>query len=292
MELEPPQALENRALQQFPTDQRGGGESQQILRSWFARLRKQVDPDTAQYGRQICDAVRVLEGIREGVTGLFWLDEIVGNRKERAARFDLWAWPTDAEVEQWAYRGTGRAGLDDLETALADYLKRPWLQHDAIDISAINALIIAEIAERFLDVKTGAALGKVNRSFIFSGGNVFAETGLAFAGMIFGFLAAWVLVPALAIGLLVQGHEMGAIITIGIWAFYVVYRLIMIPVRWRARKFKEKIATTVADRLTAMVKAWHRLPRESWLHARRFAICRLGATNPCVRGLRSHTGLP
>jgi hypothetical protein len=24
----------------------------------------------------------------------------------------------------------------------------------------------------------------------------------------------------------------------------------------------------------------HRLPRESWLHARRFAICRLGATNP------------
>ena len=63
--------------------------------------------------------------------------------------------------------------------------------------------------------------------------------------------------PALAIGLLVQGHEMGAIITIGIWAIYVVYRLIMIPVRWRARKFKEKIATTVADRLTAIVKAWH-----------------------------------
>ena len=155
MELEPPQALENRALQKFPTD--------------------------------------------------------------------LWAWPTDAEVEQWAYRGTGRAGLDDLETALADYLKRPWLQHDAIDISAINALIIAEMAERFLDVKTGAALGKANWSFIFSGGNIFAETGLAFAGKIFGFLAAWVLVPALAIGLLVQGHEMGAIITIGIWAFYAVY---------------------------------------------------------------------
>lgn len=118
-------------------------------------------------------------------------------------------------------------------------------------------LIIAEMAERFLDVKTGAALGKANWSFIFSGGNIFAETGLAFAGKIFGFLAAWVLVPALAIGLLVQGHEMGAIITIGIWAIYVVYRLIMIPVRWRARKFKEKIATTVADRLTAMVKAWH-----------------------------------
>jgi hypothetical protein len=99
MELEPPQALENRALQKFRTDRRGGGESQQILRSWFARLRKQVDPDTTQYGRQIWDAVRVLEGIREGVTGLFWLDEIVGNRKERAARFDLWAWPTDAEVD-------------------------------------------------------------------------------------------------------------------------------------------------------------------------------------------------
>ena len=188
MELEPPQALENRALQKFPTD--------------------------------------------------------------------LWAWPTDAEVEQWAYRGTGRAGLDDLETALADYLKRPWLQHDAIDISAINALIIAEMAERFLDVKTGAALGKANWSFIFSGGNIFAETGLAFAGKIFGFLAAWVLVPALAIGLLVQVMKWERLSQL-VFGLSMLCILIMIPVRWRARKFKEKIATTVADRLTAIVKAWH-----------------------------------
>ena len=36
----------------------------------------------------------------------------------------------------------------------------------------------------------------------------------------------------------------------------------------------------------------HRLPRESWLHARRFAICRLGQPIHDVRGLRSHTGLP
>jgi hypothetical protein len=141
MELGTSKALENWAFAQFPREATGGGECQQILRSWSASLRKRVDPDTPEYRQLISDAVRVLEELRTGIGGVFWLDEIIADRKH-TARYNLWAWPSDAEVEDWAYRGTGRAGLDDLDNALADYLKRPWLQHDAIDISAINALLV------------------------------------------------------------------------------------------------------------------------------------------------------
>jgi hypothetical protein len=64
MELETPEELENWALEQFPRGETGGGQSQQILRSWFERLRKQVDPDTAQYGQLISEAVDVLRELQ------------------------------------------------------------------------------------------------------------------------------------------------------------------------------------------------------------------------------------
>jgi hypothetical protein len=205
-------------------------------------LRKQVDPDTPEYRQLISDAVRVLEELRTGVGGVFWLDEIIADRK-RTGRYNLWAWPSDAEVEEWAYRGTGRAGFNDLDNALADYLKRPWLQHDAIDISAINACLVTELAE----------LALPHWSFIFVGRNVLAQAGLALIGRLIGFLAAWIMLPALAVGLLVRSHETEAIVVFMIWGLYIAYRIIKIPARWRARKLRKKVAECVA----AMVKAWH-----------------------------------
>jgi hypothetical protein len=107
--LETPEQLENSALKQFQ-DEIGGVESQQILRDWFARFRKQVDPNTDQYGEMVLDAVGILERIRQGITGAFWIDEIVGDKK-RAKRYAIWAWPSESGVREWAYRGTGTAGL-------------------------------------------------------------------------------------------------------------------------------------------------------------------------------------
>src|SRR5262245_33882711 len=90
MESEVPNASENWALAQFPREATGGGECQQILRSWLASLRKRADPDTPDYRQLISDAVRVLEELRTGIGGVFWLDEIIVDRN-RTARYNLWA---------------------------------------------------------------------------------------------------------------------------------------------------------------------------------------------------------
>jgi len=223
----------------------------------FGLLRKRANGNVVEYQKQINDAVNVLEGVRTGIGNVFWLADIVGDRLHKSSRHDIWAWPTEAQVEEWAFRGTGRAGLDDLDNALAVYVKRPWLQNDAIDASAINALLVTELAELVLDVKTGAAIGKPNWSFVLSGGNQFAQLGLALVGRIVGFFAAWVMLPAFAIGQHFYGRETEAIIAGSIWGLYVVYRLIMIPSRWRLRRLREKAAETTANRVTAIVKAWN-----------------------------------
>jgi hypothetical protein len=57
-------ALEDWALKQFSEDMDGGLECQCVLRTWFARLKKQGDPATAEYGQRITEAVKVLEAVR------------------------------------------------------------------------------------------------------------------------------------------------------------------------------------------------------------------------------------
>jgi len=252
--------IQNWALEEFTGVHTGGGESQQILLDWFPRLREEVDPatDSVRYRRLVRDAVSVLEQLREAIGGVFWIDDISAFRagSEPQTRYELWAWPTVAKIEEWANRGTGRAGLDDLDKALADYLKRPWLQHDAIDVSAINALLVTELAELVEDVKSGAALGKPNWSYALSCGNVFAQIGIALAGKLIGFLGAWIIPPGLAVGFLVYSHETAAIVTIIFWGLYVLYRIASIPIRWRAHKVRQKVAEQVVNRVAALGAAW------------------------------------
>jgi hypothetical protein len=114
-----------------------------------------------------------------------------------------------------------------------------------------------ELSELISDILTGTALGRPNWSFILSGGNMFAQFCLAIAGKIIGFFAAWIMLPAISIGLFAHGNYTGAIIAIGFWGLYVVYRLIMIPAGWRNRRLRGKAAEKLNERLEAMMKAWN-----------------------------------
>jgi hypothetical protein len=105
-------------------------------------------------------------------------------------------------------------------------------------------------------VKTGAALGKPNWSYIFSGGNMLAQLGLVLGGKIIGFVAAWIMLPAIAVGLFVYGHQTGAAAVISLWGAYVLYRLVMVPVRYSAGRVRRKTAEKANEITQAMLKAW------------------------------------
>jgi hypothetical protein len=251
------------ALEQFPIGATGGGECQAILRSWFPRLRKEAkqvdqgrDEYLDQYELEIGGAVDVLQKLQSA----FSADERSPDPdQKRAARYTLWAWPSDAALQErpkdW-YRESPTS-IDYLDNPLADYLKRPWLQHDVIDASAINALLFTELAVFVEQLKIGTALGKPNWSYIFSGGNMFAQVGLHLGGKIIGFLVAWIMLPAIAVGLLVYGHQTGAATAISLWGLYVLYRLVMVPVRYSTRKARQKTAEKANEITQAMLKAWY-----------------------------------
>jgi hypothetical protein len=172
MELENAEALENWALEQFPKDQHGGGESQQILLSWFAHLRKHVDPETARYGQLVSDAINVL-------TKLQWAFLLLPDpERKRAVRYDLWAWPNESvrlqrRPSEWCEASPTMVG--DIDEALAEYVQRPWLQHNVIDASAISALLFSQLAVFAEQVKSGTAFGGPNWSYILSEGNLFKQ---------------------------------------------------------------------------------------------------------------------
>ena len=136
----------------------------------------------------------------------------------------LWAWPSDDALQktpdEWLEKSP--ADLDQLDSAVAEYLKRPWLRHDTIDVSVINALIFTELAIFVEDMKTGRALGKPNWSYIFSGGNLFAQIGLSLMLPILGFFTAWIMWPAISAGFFAYGYETAALVTISVWALYVL----------------------------------------------------------------------
>lgn len=246
--------LEKWALQEFST-QAGGAECQQILVDWFWRLRKQIDPATAEYGQFISEAVKILEGVRAGIAGVFRLEEITRGRGDRPS---IWAWPTETQVEKCSYLGSGtvRAGLDDLDLALAAYLKRPLLQCDAIDVSAINALLVPELADLIFAIKSGAAVSRPNWGFIFGGGNVVAQMGSALLIGVMGFLGRWAALPVIAVVLANYSYYQGAAIVAAVWGLYVLYRIFTIPARLRLRGLRIKAGALAHARYSAIMQAW------------------------------------
>src|ERR1700726_937988 len=98
MALETPEEYEEWALQEFPKDRTGGGEPRKILLSWFARLREQINPNVDQYKTEIFYAVKTLEALQSAFS-CGELGELSEASSKRAARFTLWAWPSDETLK-------------------------------------------------------------------------------------------------------------------------------------------------------------------------------------------------
>ena len=173
---EAPEEIEQSLLADFPPDEVGSGECRLIVESWFARARQSGGAN--RYKRQLQDACNVLKAIRDAC----WLNYnhwLPAEKKPRFVPQTLWAWPhDDALVEspkEWLEKSP--VDLDDLDNAMAEYLKRPWMRHDTIDASVINALIFTELALYAEEVKLGKPFGMINWSYLFSGGNLFKQLG-------------------------------------------------------------------------------------------------------------------
>jgi hypothetical protein len=223
----------------FPLEEEGSGECREIIKSWLAQLRERGGAD--QYMNQLEDACDVLEATRDAC----WSNWCPTRRVKRVPQ-TLWAWPSDdafvIRPKEWCADEVSPANLDELDSAMTQYLKHPWMRHDTIDVSVINALLFTELALFLDELKSGRAIGTINWSYLFAQGNMFNSL----LGRLIRFLMAWVMLPAIAAGFLAYGYEAAALVTISIWALYVFYRIITIPARKKAAKVCK-----------AMEKAWN-----------------------------------
>jgi len=240
------QGVEERALQDFPNEEAGGWECQKVLRDWFPQLRERAGQD-AEYRRAVWDAVEVLKELRLA----FCADE---DWEKPQPRGRLWRWPSENAAltppePSWF-------SVEHLDSALSGYLKRPWLQHNAIDLSAMNALLFTELSAFAEQVRVGAIFGATNWSYLFSGGSVLKQLGLAIFGQITKFIAAWIMLPVVAITFMAYGQETSAFIAVGLWTVYVLYRLLTLPARLRLQKARRAAAEKAQDMLRTMMAAW------------------------------------
>jgi hypothetical protein len=145
--------IEQSLLADFPPDEVGCGECRLIVESWLARIRQRGGAN--RYKRQLWDGCNVLKAIRDACWSNYnyWLQAEKPSRVPQT----LWAWPHDSALlecpKEWLEKSP--ASLDELDSAMAEYLNRPWLRHDTIDVSVINALIFTELALYADEVRSG-----------------------------------------------------------------------------------------------------------------------------------------
>ena len=132
---------------------------------------------------------------------------------------------------------------DHLLQAAAVYLGCPEICLNRLDWIFLDAIIFAEL-DAFGDylLTTYGGLAR-----IFAGrsqGKYFAYK-LLFSALVF--LVKFVIPPAFAYELGVNGHQTGAIIVVGVWALLIVWGLIGYPFRWRARQKAKKLLQQLID---------------------------------------------
>ncbi len=250
-------AIERSRLETFDAEQ-GGAECRQIMRDWFPRLLARMsatrgaDAELFDYEHELDRASSVLEEIRWAFTA----NESPPNGSPRRS---IWAWPgletLERRQEKWG-TSTSPADADRVSDALTDYIASPWLQHNIIDGAAINALLFSEVAATIEIYKTGKLTGRLNWGYILSPDGE-ARGALINIGIItFLSLLRWIALPATGVTLVMWGSEMAGIIVLGIWAIYVLYRVLMVPSRWLRRGARRKADEKVHNTLMLMIKAW------------------------------------
>ena len=140
-----------------------------------------------------------------------------------------------------------------LADALTDYIQRVWLQHFVIDGAAINAFLFSALASS-MDLYRLGAFGPTDwsyalRSFGFRWHPFWNKiAGVSLSVIVFPFLK-WIMLPAIAAGLMSAGYVTAAGVTIGLWIIFMLYGLVTLRGRRRTRK-------EVSKTIGAMRAAW------------------------------------
>ena len=261
-------AAEKAAVARFDETggQWGGGDCKRILCDWFPRLlvraRKGSNAKVSDYEDEIEEAIWILGALRDAFSAN--VDRGLCN----SVQDRLWTWPSEWELrfpaEKWHqrhYRGsekwysdkTAPADSKLLASSIADYLERPWLQHNAIDGAAINAFLFSALSSA-MDLYRMGAFGPSDWAYVFrkSGSRLHPFWneffGIALGWVVFPIIR-WGMMPAIATSLIFTKHYAAAEIVFGLWMAYVIFRL----ATFRRRRSKKK----GADRtLAAMRAAW------------------------------------
>jgi hypothetical protein len=134
------EVVERRALSRFDERIIGTGECRDILGDLLPILRKRAAGDLTKYQRDLEHACYIVRELQEIFLLVYWQPEVGG------LRYSMYAWPNPVIVMNSGYNGTNPDAYERLIDALANYLRYPWLRHDAIDASAISAILLAELS--------------------------------------------------------------------------------------------------------------------------------------------------
>jgi hypothetical protein len=243
-------SVEEQALKGFSGDWPGYEECRRILADWLERARERAGEDDAKYRMEVWQAVRILNRIRAAMAPA---------RRDQGNPPRIWAWPKELArgetPSDWA--GKDQASyIEELDAALAEYIRHVWLQHDVIDASAINALLFTELADGIENSRRGTIFGSPNWSYLFSGRSIITQVLLARVGSVFGFLGRWVVVPLLTVAFGQAGYPGLAMFALGGWLLYIAYRLFTMPTRRRLRKARHDAEGKIDAAVQSMTLAW------------------------------------
>jgi hypothetical protein len=271
----------------------GGEDCKKVLRDWFPRLRERArktqDPneDLLEYQSEIFAVVEILDGLR-------WAFSRNTDRTLYDAVQDrIWAWPGETKLlspppKEWRHNSSP-ADIKQLANKLADYLERPWLQHNIIDGAAINAFLSSAASEYNDLYLTGEAFGEINWTYLFNKHDPVLVLGCAAIDLIpggvpfqaflrhsstgglspfwsaivsvllrwiaFPFLK-WVLLPGIAAILWTLGYELSSEIVLSVWGLYLLYRLVTLPAKLARRKATKRKKENASQTVMAMITAW------------------------------------
>jgi hypothetical protein len=242
-------SLKTLALEEFPRGEPGARECRRIVQNWFDRAAERLGQDTHKYEEEVSDIASVLKDIQMAMSSIASVRNVSADAVDR-----IWSWPDNP-----LYSGGAAASRDNsnaLERPLAEYLNRPWLQHNLIDASAINALLFEKLAYLSYQMRSGELTGIPNWGAVLGGGNLLAEMVLNLVLPPIRFFLRWLMLPLVAWALISFGYERPAIVTIAIWSLYLLFRLIRTPARWRKRKAARETSDVADKYFHALSNAW------------------------------------
>jgi hypothetical protein len=239
-------SLEARMLEEFPQGVTGAGECRRIICDWFDRAEQKNSQGSRVDDDAVEDMIFVLRNIQEDMLSMY-----PENNKSFLMDNRIWSWPDNS-----LFSTSDKDNSDKLNSSLAEYTKRPWLHHNLIDASAINAILFTRLVYFSYYKRSGLLTGFHNWGVILFGGNFLAQMALDLLIPPIRFFLRWLMLPLVAWALVSFGFERQAIIALSIWALYLLFRFLRTPARWRKRKAAQKIEDLAGKYYEALFNAW------------------------------------